>query len=75
MGTDPAFSSTERPYNRVEGDLLLDDDEIEVYETAQEALRAQREASHFVASLGFGESAISDIGSVRAAHLAQSPVV
>lgn len=46
-------------YSIVEGDLLLDDDEIDLYQQHQEARIAQREAVRFAEAVGFGEAAIN----------------
>lgn len=44
-------------FYRVEGDILLDLDEVDVYEAVQDALRVQHEAARFVDAAGFGEAA------------------
>ncbi|MFF9032945.1 M57 family metalloprotease [Streptomyces iakyrus] len=51
-------------FYRVEGDLLLDADELDVYIEAQKALRAQREAARLLAQTGVGTigSGISPLG-------------
>ncbi|KAM3093836.1 hypothetical protein ACKFKF_28425 [Phormidesmis sp. 146-12] len=46
-------------YSAVEGDLLLDDDELDLYHQHQQARIAQREAVRFAEAVGFGEAAIT----------------
>lgn len=46
-------------YSIVEGDLLLDDDELDLYHQHQQARIAQREAVQFAEAVGFGEAAIN----------------
>jgi hypothetical protein len=46
-------------YSIIEGDLLLDDDELDLYHQQQQARITQREAAQLAESVGFGEAAIN----------------
>lgn len=46
----------------VEGDLLFDADELDLYQETQKALQAQREAARFVENSGFGDAELKQFG-------------
>jgi hypothetical protein len=48
---------------RVEGDILLDIDELDLYDETQKALEARHEADSFIERAGFGEAAVGHLGS------------